>query len=133
MHVNLYAVADCAGLHYGSGLYTEAGALVNHACAPTCAVSLYLPISPCISLHLEVRAHVRRLPISPYISLHLPASREVRAHVRPLPPGAALALALAPTRTLTVTRCAVSFRGRTWRLHALRDIARGEEVCCSRT
>ena len=40
MHVNLYAVADCAGLHYGSGLYTEAGALVNHACAPTCAVSL---------------------------------------------------------------------------------------------
>ena len=64
MHVNLYAVADCAGLHYGSGLYTEAGALVNHACAPTCAVS---------------------------------------------------------------------FRGRTWRLHALRDIARGEEVCCSHT
>ena len=110
MHVNLYAVADCAGLHYGSGLYTEAGALVNHACAPTCAVSLYLPISPCISLHLEVRAHVRRL-----LSW------------------AALALALAPTRTLTRTRCAVSFRGRTWRLHALRNIARGEEVCCSRT
>ena len=62
VHVNLYAVSDCAGLHYGSGLYPEAGALVNHSCAPTCAVS---------------------------------------------------------------------FRGRTWRLHALRDIGRGEEVRCS--
>ena len=53
MHVNLYAVADCAGLHYGSGLYTEAGALVNHACAPTCAVSFRGLPSPSPSPHPE--------------------------------------------------------------------------------
>ena len=39
VHTNLYGVVDQAGLQYGSGLYSRAGSLFNHSCAPTACVS----------------------------------------------------------------------------------------------
>ena len=39
VHTNLHAVADMAGVQYGSALYPRYGSLLNHSCAPTAAVS----------------------------------------------------------------------------------------------
>lgn len=62
VHTNSHAIADMAGLQYGSGVYTRVGGYFNHSCDPS-AVS--------------------------------------------------------------------SFRGRTWRLHMMRAVKRGEEVSIS--
>lgn len=64
VHTNSHAIADMAGLQYGSGLYAKVGSYFNHSCAPS-AVS--------------------------------------------------------------------SFRGRTWRLHTIRPVRRGDEVSISYT
>ena len=41
VHTNLHAIADMAGVQYGSGLYPRYGHLINHSCDPNAAVSFH--------------------------------------------------------------------------------------------
>ena len=41
VHTNLHAVADMAGVQYGSALYPRYGSLLNHSCDPSAAVSFH--------------------------------------------------------------------------------------------
>lgn len=41
VHTNLHAIADMAGVQYGSGLYPRYGHLLNHSCVPNAAVSFH--------------------------------------------------------------------------------------------
>ena len=40
-HTNLHAIADMAGVQYGSALYPRYGHLLNHSCSPNAAVSFH--------------------------------------------------------------------------------------------
>lgn len=39
VHTNAFAVSDCAGSSFGTGLYVRAGSLFNHSCSPLASVS----------------------------------------------------------------------------------------------
>ena len=39
VHTNLHAVADMAGVQYGSALYPSYGGLLNHSCEPNVLIS----------------------------------------------------------------------------------------------